>query len=64
MLVIYLNIDINKYILEDKTILEIDRDFKGNQITLKTTHQLESSDVSKISELMQSDFKVNRIKII
>ena len=58
------NFDINKYILEDKTILEIDRDFKGNQITLKTTHQLESSDVSKISELMQSDFKVNRIKII
>ena len=45
-------------ILKDKTIINIDRDFKGNQITLKTTHQLESKDVLKISELIQSDFKV------
>lgn len=50
--------DVNKYVLKDKTIINIDRDFKGNQITLKTTHQLESKDVLKISELIQSDFKV------
>lgn len=57
------NFDINKVVLEDKTILAIDRSFKGNQITLKTTHQLESTDVIKISELIQSDFKVYKSKI-
>lgn len=57
------NFDISKNVFEDKTIMDINRDFKGNQITLKTTHQLQSSDVSKISELIQTDFKVYRTKI-
>lgn len=57
------NFDINKHVSRDKTILDVQRDFKGNQITLKTTHQLESKDLIIMSELLQCDFKVYRTKI-
>ncbi|MCC9063571.1 GTPase [Flavobacterium piscisymbiosum] len=55
--------DVNKFVSKDKTIIDIQRDFKKNQITLKTSHQLERKDVIKISELLQCDFKVYRTKI-
>ncbi|WP_281336900.1 GTPase [Flavobacterium eburneipallidum] len=58
-----LDFDVNKFVSEDKTIIDIQRDFKKNQIELKTSHQLESKDVIKISELLQCDFKVYGTKI-
>lgn len=55
--------EVNKFVSKDKTIIDIQRDFKKNQITLKTSHQLERKDVLEITELLHCDFKVYRTKI-
>ncbi len=55
--------EVNKFVSKDKTIIDIQRDFKKNQITLKTSHQLERKDVIEITELLHCDFKVYRTKI-